>query len=130
MMYPFILVEVPHQRPAEAYAVFSEAQFVEACESNAGSAWAWPDTPSDDDYLAAFAHDLHHYERIESEEEARLRMTPRDVHQDARIRRLIREAAQALGWTVPPSYCTQNAGDCASCSLRNYGRDCMNNAVL
>ena len=130
MMYPHILVEVPHQRPAEAYAVFGEAQFVEACESNAGSAWEWPESPGDDDYLAAFAHDLHHYERIESEEEARLRMTPRDVHQDARIRRVIREAAQALGWTVPPSYCTQNAGDCATCSLRNYGRDCMNNAVL
>jgi len=26
-------------------------------------------------------------------------------------------------------YCTQNAGDCSTCSLVNYGRDCMNNSV-
>lgn len=25
-----------------------------------------------------------------------------------------------------PDYCTQNAGDCPSCSLVNYGRDCQN----
>ena len=24
------------------------------------------------------------------------------------------------------SYCTQNNGDCLTCSLNNYGRDCMN----
>ena len=23
-------------------------------------------------------------------------------------------------------YCTQNDGDCGTCSLVNYGRDCMN----
>ena len=23
-------------------------------------------------------------------------------------------------------YCTQNDGDCSTCSLVNYGRDCMN----
>lgn len=27
------------------------------------------------------------------------------------------------------SYCTQNEGDCPTCSLVNYGRDCMNNKV-
>lgn len=27
------------------------------------------------------------------------------------------------------SYCTQNNGDCASCSLVNYNRDCENNPV-
>lgn len=27
------------------------------------------------------------------------------------------------------SYCTQNNGDCSSCSLVNYGRDCQNNPV-
>lgn len=26
-------------------------------------------------------------------------------------------------------YCTQNNGDCASCSLSNYGRDCQNNPI-
>lgn len=28
-----------------------------------------------------------------------------------------------------PDYCTQNAGDCSTCSLVNYGRDCMNNPI-
>lgn len=27
------------------------------------------------------------------------------------------------------SYCTQNSGDCSTCSLVNYGRDCRNNPV-
>lgn len=27
------------------------------------------------------------------------------------------------------SYCTQNDGDCSTCSLVSYGRDCMNNLV-
>jgi len=26
-------------------------------------------------------------------------------------------------------YCTQNDGDCSTCSLVNYGRDCHNNSV-
>ena len=26
-------------------------------------------------------------------------------------------------------YCTQNAGDCTTCSLVNYGMDCHNNPV-
>ena len=29
-----------------------------------------------------------------------------------------------------PEYCTQNDGDCKSCSLVNYGRDCMNNKII
>ena len=27
------------------------------------------------------------------------------------------------------SYCTQNSGDCGTCALVNYNRDCMNNRV-
>jgi len=27
-------------------------------------------------------------------------------------------------------YCTQNEGDCETCSLVNYGRDCHNNPVF
>ena len=27
------------------------------------------------------------------------------------------------------SYCTQNNGDCSTCSLVNYGRDCQNKSV-
>lgn len=26
-------------------------------------------------------------------------------------------------------YCTQNDGDCSTCSLVNYGRDCQNNPI-
>jgi hypothetical protein len=29
-----------------------------------------------------------------------------------------------------PAYCTQNDGDCTSCSLSSYGRDCKNNPVI
>ena len=31
----------------------------------------------------------------------------------------------------PPTkdYCTQNHGDCATCSLKNYGRDCRNQVI-
>lgn len=29
----------------------------------------------------------------------------------------------------PKPYCTQNDGNCTSCSLVNYGRDCQNNPV-
>jgi hypothetical protein len=29
-----------------------------------------------------------------------------------------------------PNYCTQNNGDCTTCSLTNYGRDCQNNTIL
>jgi hypothetical protein len=27
-------------------------------------------------------------------------------------------------------YCTQNNGDCFTCSLVNYGRDCYNNNIM
>jgi hypothetical protein len=27
------------------------------------------------------------------------------------------------------SYCTQNNGNCPTCSLANYGRDCMNGPI-
>ena len=28
------------------------------------------------------------------------------------------------------AYCTQNNGDCSTCSLVNYGRDCKNNPII
>ena len=28
-----------------------------------------------------------------------------------------------------PDYCSQNNGDCLTCSLKNYGRDCMNKSI-
>jgi hypothetical protein len=30
---------------------------------------------------------------------------------------------------VKKPYCTQNNGDCPSCSLSSYGRDCQNNPI-
>lgn len=30
---------------------------------------------------------------------------------------------------MKPDYCVQNDGDCKTCSLVNYGRDCQNNVV-
>jgi len=27
------------------------------------------------------------------------------------------------------NYCTQNNGDCSTCGLSNYGRDCHNNSI-
>jgi hypothetical protein len=27
------------------------------------------------------------------------------------------------------AYCTQNNGDCSTCGLVNYGRDCLNNPI-
>ena len=30
---------------------------------------------------------------------------------------------------IKKEYCTQNEGDCVTCSLVNYGRDCMNNPL-
>jgi len=29
-----------------------------------------------------------------------------------------------------PPYCTQNHGNCSTCSLVNYGLDCQNNRVI
>lgn len=31
--------------------------------------------------------------------------------------------------TIQAGYCTQNNGDCPSCALVNYGRDCANNKL-
>ena len=31
--------------------------------------------------------------------------------------------------TTTTAYCTQNNGDCETCSLVNYGRDCRNNPI-
>lgn len=30
---------------------------------------------------------------------------------------------------IKPDYCTQNEGNCPTCSLSNYGRDCMNQKI-
>ena len=33
---------------------------------------------------------------------------------------------KAGAWVEIPAYCAQNDGDCLSCSLVSYGRDCEN----
>ena len=35
------------------------------------------------------------------------------------------DALEAYAKNIP-DYCTQNGGDCSTCSLVNYGRDCRN----
>lgn len=40
-----------------------------------------------------------------------------------------RDLVDAFKKEFKPDYCTQNSGDCSTCSLVNYGRDCMNNPV-
>ena len=37
--------------------------------------------------------------------------------------------ACGIGVEGMPEYCTQNAGDCDTCSLSSYGRDCANNPI-
>ena len=39
------------------------------------------------------------------------------------------EHCQWADWAVSKGYCTQNNGDCETCSLLNYGRDCHNNMI-
>ena len=39
------------------------------------------------------------------------------------------DLAEILEEPDHPEYCTQNAGDCSTCSLVNYGLDCQNNRV-
>lgn len=36
---------------------------------------------------------------------------------------------KALDALAAPDYCVQNNGDCSTCSLVNYGRDCTNQPV-
>ncbi len=39
------------------------------------------------------------------------------------------ELGRQLVRNKTPEYCVQNDGDCQTCSLVNYGRDCQNNPV-
>ena len=42
---------------------------------------------------------------------------------------IVLTVADARSIGVAPEYCTQNNGDCSTCSLVNYGRDCRNNPI-
>lgn len=37
---------------------------------------------------------------------------------------------EPFGTSNMKPYCTQNNGDCASCSLSSYGRDCQNIRII
>jgi hypothetical protein len=41
----------------------------------------------------------------------------------------IRDEPDETAERAIPAYCVQNDGDCRTCSLRNYGRDCRNNPI-
>lgn len=115
MNFPALIIEVPHQRPAEAYPIFDREDFariygdqvaewldrqpevlehseagqpvpgMECCEVN------------DDIWLHAIGSDLHTVITIESADEAREWMGgSRDVHQSYRVRALVCEHAHAL----------------------------------
>jgi hypothetical protein len=48
----------------------------------------------------------------------------------AKMGRRERIAAVHYKYRAKKLYCTQNDNDCATCSLANYGRDCMNNRII
>lgn len=59
-----------------------------------------------------------------------------DAHHGGDFDKAFVEAARIGMRLVPaesaggkPPYCTQNGGDCSTCSLVSYGRDCRNNPV-
>lgn len=115
MNFPALIIEVPRQRPAEAYQIFDREDFAriygdqvsewldrhpevleqqedgqpvpggECCEAN------------DDIWCRAISDDLHTIVTVESVDEARWwTETDRAVHQSARIRALICEHAPML----------------------------------
>ena len=49
-------------------------------------------------------------------------LKPIDEDEDFELMSLLEEPDR-------PSYCSQNRGDCSTCSLVNYGLDCQNNRV-
>ena len=128
MNFPVLIIEVPHQRPAEAYKVFDRQDFnriygdqvsdwldrnpdieehveegqpvpgIECCELN------------DDLWLQAIGADLNTVITIESAEEARGWMTaPHAIHQAARVFALVNEHAPELWDELAPAEEPDNA---------------------
>ena len=50
---------------------------------------------------------------------------------EKRVDNMISEVEQESfkRWGVKKPYCTQNDGDCSTCSLKNYNRDCHNHPI-
>ena len=74
------------------------------------------------EYWAGYMRGLrrkYHGEDFGTDEEHRLWLTA-----DGDTLRRERSAGYRAGYI--PEYCTQNEGDCQTCSLVNYGRDCRN----
>ena len=81
----------------------------------------------------------YHGESFGTAEEHALWLGASDNHGDDPIRRARGEGyrdglagrADSLNSSVRmiKDYCTQNGGDCGTCSLVNYGRDCQNSPI-
>ena len=65
-----------------------------------------------------------HGENFGTEDEHELWMASIDSDDESR-------SARGRGYRdgYIPEYCTQNDGDCSTCSLVNYARDCQNNPI-
>ena len=74
----------------------------------------------------------YHGESFGTAEEHALWLGASDNYGDDPIRRArgegYRDGLKGQCRTVK-DYCTQNGGDCGTCSLVNYGRDCQNNQI-
>jgi hypothetical protein len=60
------------------------------------------------------------------------KMTDKELEgMEKRVDKLIKdlEAYSLQRYGVKKPYCTQNNGDCDTCSLKNYGRDCRNHPI-
>jgi len=114
--YPALLVEIPHQRKARVYIATDEIRLKEICEASVGNAYEWPghwenegtdleewiDTRTLDDYLRAFAHDLHAGFALWGKAEALEYLAGKShqaiYHQRARVLAEVTRAAREVGW--------------------------------
>jgi len=81
----------------------------------------------DQDYWHGYQRGLrrrYHGENFGTEDEHALWMAAIDSDDESRSAR-----GQGYRDGFVPEYCTQNNGECQSCSLVNYGRDCQNEVV-
>lgn len=128
MNFPALIIEVPHQRPAEAYKVFDRADFNRIYGDQVAE---WLDRQpdilehveegqpvpgmeccalNDDLWLQAIGHDLHTIITFESADEARDWMAaPHDIHQAALIFALVKSHAPELWEELAPAEEPDNA---------------------
>ena len=93
-------------------------------ESEMFRARAMASTGDRPDYWQGYQRGLRrrfHGEKFGTDEEHVLWMSLADDSDPARA-----ERGEGYRDGYVPDYCTQNGGDCRTCSLVNYGRDCRN----